>query len=79
MIKNWPYDFILYNITNNIICLINLDHYKCKGYTVSLETGNYKNDLQVIQDKAFYINKNNLLIIGFVYTNINKERTDLNV
>ena len=45
MIKNWPYNFILYKITNNIICLINPDYHEREGYTVSLETGNYENDL----------------------------------
>ena len=73
VIENWPHNFILYKITDNIIYFINLNHYKCEGYTISLKTRNYKNNLQVAQDKAFYTNKNNPLIIGFVYTNINRE------
>ena len=79
VIENWPHDFIPHEITDNIICLTNLDHHEREGYTVSLETGNYENDLQVAQDEAFHANENDPLITGSVYTDINGERTNPNV
>ena len=73
MIESWPTDFILPEITNNIISLENLDHHKHEGYTVSLEGGNYENDFHAAQDRAFHSNDHDPYVTGSIYMDVNGE------
>jgi len=82
MTDNWPDEFIPPELTENIISLADPDHHEREGYTVNLEPGNYENDLQAAQDKAFHADDHDPadpFITGSVYTDINGERTDPNV
>ena len=75
MIEGWTDEFIPPEITNNITCLTNSDHHECEGYTVSLESGNYENDLHAAQDGVSHIDTNSydLFVTSSVYTDINGE------
>jgi hypothetical protein len=79
MMHNWPNEFIPPEIADNVICLQNPDHHEREGYTVSLENGNYENELQAAQDRAFAFDENDPLLSGSVYTDINGERADPNL
>ena len=79
MIGGWSNEFIPPEIADNITHLENLDYHEREGYTVSLQTGNYENDLHAAQDKAFHANDNNPFVTGSVYTDVNGERTDPNL
>jgi hypothetical protein len=84
MIENWSDEFIPPEIADNITHLEDTDHHEREGYTVSLQTGNYENDLQAAQDGALHANdidneSNDPFVTGSVYTDINGERTDPNV
>ena len=74
MIEDWADNFIPPEITDNITCLENLDYHEREGYTVSLQNGNFENDLQAAQEEAFQTDENHPLITGSVYTDINRER-----
>ena len=45
MVDGWRDEFIPPDIRDNIVCLEEPDHHEREGYTVSLEHGNYENDL----------------------------------
>jgi hypothetical protein len=79
MINGWADDFIPPEITDNITCLDNPDHHEREGYTVSLQSGNYENELQAVQDGTFPADENEPLVTGSIYTDLNGERTDPNV
>src|SRR5579871_1886302 len=79
MIDSWPDDFIPPEITENITCLENPDHHEREGYTISLEGGNYENDLHAAQDGVFHTDDHDPFVTGSVYTDVNAERTDPNV
>jgi hypothetical protein len=81
MIEDWSDEFIPPEIANNITHLEGPDHDEREGYTVSLQTGNYENDLQAAQDGALHADDidNDPFVTGSVYTDINGERTDPNV
>ena len=81
MIEGWTDEFISPEITNNITCLTNSDHHECERYTISLESGNYENDLYAAQDEVSHVDTNghDLFVTGSVYTDINGERTDTNI
>jgi hypothetical protein len=74
----WNADFIPPEIRDNIICLGDSDHHEREGYTVSLQTGNYENDLHAAQDGVFDTDDHGPCITGSVYTDINGERQDPN-
>jgi hypothetical protein len=76
MIEDWADEFVPPEIADNIICIDNPDHHEREGYTVSLQSGNYENDLHSAQDEAFDTNNNDPFITGSVYTDVNGERTD---
>jgi len=46
LMDGWNADFIPPEVRENITCLRDSDHHEREGYTVSLQTGNYENDLQ---------------------------------
>jgi hypothetical protein len=73
---NWSDEFILPEIYDNIICLGSPDRHEREGYTVSLQTGNYENDLYAVQDAIFDTDSHEPLISSSVYTDINGERQD---
>ena len=81
MIEGWTDEFIPPEITDNITCLMNSDHQEREGYTISLEGGNYENDLHAAQDGVSHVDANghDPFITGSVYTDINGERTDANI
>ena len=79
MIESWADEFIPPEIADNITCLENPDHGEREGYTVSLQSGNYENDLHAAQDEAFNANGHNPFITGSVYTDVNGERADPNL
>jgi hypothetical protein len=74
MMDNWDDDFIPPEIQDNIIYLGKSDHHKREGYTVSLQAGNYENDLHAAQDEGSYADYRKALISSSVYTDINGER-----
>jgi hypothetical protein len=78
MMDNWSGDFIPPEIRDNIICLGSSDHER-EGYTVSLQTGNYENDLHAAQDVLVDDDNHEVLISGSVCTDVNGERQDPNV
>jgi Domain of unknown function (DUF6570) len=78
MMDSWHGDFIPPEIRDNIICLESSDHREREGYTVSLQTGNYENDLHAAQDALFDADDHEALISGSVYTDVNGERQDPN-
>jgi hypothetical protein len=61
MIDGWSPDFIPPEIRDNIICLEKPDHHEREGYTVSLQDGNYENDLHAAQDEAFDASRETIL------------------
>lgn len=74
---DWSENFIPPEILNIIICLETSDHQEREGYTVSLEAGNYENDLhaaQDAQDAPLDADYCEVLISGSVYTDVNGER-----
>src|SRR5436305_11520418 len=73
MIYSLANDFIPPEIADNITCLTNPDHHEREGYTVSLESGNYENDLQAAQGENFLPDESDPLITGSVCTDINGE------
>jgi hypothetical protein len=79
MMDDWSSEFIPSEIRDNIICLGSSDHHEREGYTVSLKTGNYENDLHAAQDVLVEADDHETLISGSVYTDINGERQDPNV
>jgi hypothetical protein len=79
MIDGWANNFIPPEIADNITCLANPDHHEREGYTVSLQSGNYENDLQAAQGENFLPDESDPLMTGSVCTDINGERTDPNV
>jgi hypothetical protein len=79
MIDNWDDDFIPPEIQDNIICLGRPDHHEREGYTVSLQAGNYENDLHAAQDEVFHADDPEALMTGSVYTDINSERQNPNI
>jgi len=79
MIDNWSDDFIPDDLQKNIIHLNEADHREREGYTVSLQPGNYENDLQAAQDTSFDNGGDTPLITGSVSTDINGERQDPNL
>jgi hypothetical protein len=78
LMDDWSEDFIPPEIRDNIICLESSDHHEREGYTVSLETGNYENDLHAVQDGVLEVDDHEALISGSVYTDVNGERQDPN-
>lgn len=79
MIDSWPDEFIPPEVANNITHLENPDHHEREGYTVSLQSGNYENDLHAAQDGAFDTGNNEPFVTGSVYTDVNGERADPNL
>ena len=79
MMDSWSGDFIPPEIRDNIICLGSSDHHEREGYTVSLQTGNYENDLHAAQDGLVDADDHEAFISGSVYTDVNGERQDPNV
>ena len=81
MMDSWVDKFIPPEIQDNIICLGESDYREREGYTVSLQIGNYENDLHAAQDDVFHTDDDNHgpLITGSVCTDINGERRDPNV
>jgi len=79
MIEGWSDEFVPPEIADNITYLENPDHHEREGYTVSLQTGNYENDLHAAQDEAFNADDNDPFVTGSVYTDVNGERTDPNL
>jgi hypothetical protein len=81
MMGSWDDNFIPREIQDNIICLGESDHHERERYTVSLQAGNYENDLHASQDEAFHADDDDHepLMTGSVYTDINGERQDPNV
>lgn len=79
MIDDWLEDFIPPEIRDNIICPGSLDHHEREGYTVSLQSGNYENDLHAAQDQARDVVDYEALVTGSVFTDIDGERQDLGV
>jgi hypothetical protein len=82
MIDGWADDFIPPEIADSITCLATPDHHEREGYTVSLQGGNYENDLHAAQDAAFDADERDErdpFITGSVCTDINGERSDPNV
>jgi len=79
MIDDWSADFIPPEIRDNIICLGSSDHHEREGYTVSLQTGNYENDLHAAQDALVDGDDHEALISGSIYTDVNGERQDPNL
>jgi hypothetical protein len=75
MTDSWADEFIPPEIAENITCIGNSDHHEREGYTVSLESGNYENDLQAAQEEAFH-SDDDPLVTGSVYTDVNGERAD---
>jgi len=71
MIDSWANNFIPPEISDNITCLANPDHHEREGYTVSLQSGNYENDLQAAQGENFLSDESDPLITDFVCTDIN--------
>lgn len=78
MMDGWSDEFIPPEIYNNIICLGTSDYHEREGYTVSLRTGNYKNDLYTAQDTIFNTDDPEPLISSSVYKDVNRERQDPN-
>jgi len=76
MMDDWSDEFIPSEIHDKIICLGSSDHHEREGYTVSLQTGNYENDLHGAQDEHFDTD-GQAFISGSVYTDVNGERQDL--
>ena len=76
MIDSWSDDFIPNDLQNNIIHLNEADHREREGYTVSLQSGNYENDLQAAQDISFDNGGDAPLMTGSVSTDIDGERQD---
>jgi hypothetical protein len=74
IIHDWADDFIPPELRDNIIYLDNPDSVEREGYTLSLATGNYENELQAAQDDNFDGTESELLITGSVSTDINGER-----
>jgi hypothetical protein len=81
MIEGWADDFIPPEIADNITCLTDSDHHEREGYTVSLEGGNYENDLHAAQDgvSCANVDDHDPFVTGSIYTDINGERIDANV
>jgi hypothetical protein len=79
MMDGWSGDFISPEIRDNIICLGSTDHHEREGYTVSLQTGNYENDLHAAQDAHVEVDGHEGIISGSVYTDVNGEREDPDV
>jgi hypothetical protein len=52
---------------------------RVEGYTVSLQTGNYENDLHGARDAIFDTDDHEAFISSSVYTDVNGERQDPNV
>src|SRR5271163_2880415 len=75
MIDSWADNFIPPEITENITCLGKPDHHEREGYTVSLRSGNYENDLHAAQDGVFHT-EDEPFTTGSVYTDINGERAN---
>jgi hypothetical protein len=61
-------------VRDNIICLDEPDSREREGYTVSLRTGNYKNDLQAADNDNFDTGEAEPLTTASVSTDINGER-----
>jgi hypothetical protein len=79
MIDDWGDDFIPPELRDNIVCLDEPDHREREGYTISLGTGNYENDLQAAQDSVIDSGGGGPRITGSVATDINGERQDPNL
>jgi hypothetical protein len=79
MIESWSDEFVPPEIADNITHFENPDHHEREGYAVSLQSGNYENDLHAAQDGAFHSNDSDPFVTGSVYTDINGERTDPNL
>ena len=62
MIDSWANNFIPPEISDNITCLANPDHHEREGYTVSLQSGNYENDLRAAQGENFLPDESDPLI-----------------
>jgi hypothetical protein len=78
MMDNWHDEFIPLEIWDNIVCLEESDHLEREGYTVSLEPGNYENDLHAAQDRISQPQATEPLMTGSVCTDVNTERQDPN-
>jgi hypothetical protein len=76
MMDDWSGEFIPPDIRDNIICLGSSDQHEREGYTVSLQTGNYENDLHAAQDAVFGTDDHEPFISSSVYTDVNEERQD---
>lgn len=74
MIDDWTDDFIPPELRDNLICLDEPDSGEREGYTLSLRTGNYENDLQAAQDGGFDAGESEPLTTGSVSTDVNGER-----
>ena len=79
MMDTWSVEFIPPEIRDNIVCLGSSDHHEREGYTVSLQTDNYENDLHAAQDALVDADDYEALISGSVYTDVNGERQDPNI
>ena len=57
VIDDWSDDFIPTELRDSIVSLYGSDHHEREGYTVHLQSGNFKNNLQAAQDNASLIPK----------------------
>ena len=76
MIEGWADEFVPPEIADNVICLAEPDHGEREGYTVSLESGNYENDLHAAHDEAFHPDERDPLLTGSICIDVNGERTN---
>jgi hypothetical protein len=74
MMHDWADNFIPPELRDNIIYLDKPDSGEREGYTASLRTGNYENELQGAQDRGFDAGESEPLTTGSVSTDINGER-----
>ncbi|KFZ23650.1 hypothetical protein V502_01866 [Pseudogymnoascus sp. VKM F-4520 (FW-2644)] len=79
MIDTWTDEFIPTEIRDNIVCLDSPDGHEREGYTVSLQEGNYENDLQATQAECFDGDEQGPLLTTSVCTDINGERQNPNI
>ncbi|KAJ5670293.1 uncharacterized protein N7477_005656 [Penicillium maclennaniae] len=67
-------DFIPRDLQENIMSVNVSDGHERDGYSIYLDSGNYENDLQVVQDTQLDVDNNSPPITSSVPININGER-----
>ncbi|KAJ6113664.1 hypothetical protein N7523_006981 [Penicillium sp. IBT 18751x] len=74
MIDTLDDDFIPRDLPENIMSVDVSDGHERDGYSIYLDSGNYENDLQVVNDTQLDVDNNSPLITGSVPITINGER-----